>query len=64
MKSPKLPQRIGFVAAVSVCKAIVSNADSTSNKAQLWELSSPSEAAKAAAQATYKLPEPPLSQPR
>ncbi|PIB40835.1 hypothetical protein AOA59_26400 [Pseudomonas sp. 2822-15] len=31
---------------------------------QMWELSSPSEAAKAAAQARYKLPDPPLSQPR
>ncbi|KTB57604.1 hypothetical protein AO063_15015 [Pseudomonas fluorescens ICMP 11288] len=64
MKSPKLPQRIGFVAAVSVSRAIASNADSTSVKAQLWELSSPSEAAKTAAQATYKLPDPLLSQPR
>ncbi len=31
---------------------------------QMWELSSPSEAAKAAVQAKYKLPDPPHSQPR
>ncbi len=63
-KARQLPQGIGFVAWVSVSRAIASNADFASDKAQMWELSSPSETAKTAAQAIYKLPDPPLSQPR
>ncbi|WP_236447733.1 MULTISPECIES: hypothetical protein, partial [unclassified Pseudomonas] len=62
-KARQLPQWIGFVAYVLVSRAIASNADFASDKAQMWELSSPSEAAKTAAQAIYKVPDPPLSQP-
>ncbi|WP_218193713.1 hypothetical protein, partial [Pseudomonas gelidaquae] len=59
-----LPQGISFVGQVSVRRAIAAHADLLSNTAPMWELSSPSEAAKAAALSAQLLPDPPLSQPR
>ena len=55
---------IGFVGQTSVHKSIATSTNLTRYEDQLWELSSPSEAAKAAAQALSKLPDSPLSQPR
>ena len=63
-KARQLPQGIGGVCGIPFCRAIATSTTPDSNTAQMWELSSPSEAAKAAAQATSSAPEPPLSQPR
>ncbi|MEA9991575.1 hypothetical protein QN404_22050, partial [Pseudomonas sp. RTS1] len=63
-KARQLPQGIGGVCEISVCRTIAPNTILDNNTAQMWELSSPSEAAMAAAQAKSSAPEPPLSQPR
>ena len=63
-KARQLPQEIGGLCGISVCRAIAPNTTLDNNTAQMWELSSPSEAAMAAAQAKSSAPELPLSQPR
>ena len=60
-KARQLPQGTGF------CRLDLRCSDwpnSSSTATQLWELSSPSEAAKAAVLLVFSSPDPPLSQPR
>ncbi|WP_248132121.1 hypothetical protein, partial [Pseudomonas sp. B329] len=60
----QLPQGIGSAGLISFGSTIAPSTTPDNNTAQMWELSSPGEAAMAAAQATFSSPEPPLSQPR
>ncbi|OAJ50240.1 hypothetical protein AO064_17455 [Pseudomonas marginalis] len=60
----QLPQGIGGGGWVAVHKAHTAIAVPDSSEAQRWELSSPSEATKAAVLLAFSLPDPPPSQPR
>ncbi|OPB01904.1 hypothetical protein BFW89_17615 [Pseudomonas synxantha] len=51
-KARQLPQGIGSAGVISVGRAIATNTTPDNSTALMWELSSPSEAAKAAAQLT------------